>query len=45
MVRDMSSGDEVSGGGEEDAAELDLAGTTGWRLGELRKGPFCFPGV
>ena len=45
MVWDMSSGDEVSGGGEEDAVEIDLAGTTGWRLGGLCEGPFCFPGI
>ena len=44
VVGDVSFGDEVSGRGEEDLAELDLTGTAGGWPAQLGEGPLCFPG-
>ena len=40
----MSFGDEMSGRGKEDLAELDLTGTARGGLAQLGEGPLCFPG-
>ena len=44
VVGDVSFGDEMSGRGKEDLAELDLTGTAGGGLAQLGEGPLCFPG-
>ena len=45
VVRDVALGDVVSGGSEEDSAELGFPGTTRGGLLHYGKRLLCFPGV